>query len=108
MQHNRPLQDHPEFTIRDYPGIREYRVENWRLARDGSGTILKYDGWSWFDVLVAAIVAFLLPKVRVHLAQGHVADSHQAFPDNDACAPRYLYCITTGLCVHQVHSNPLG
>ncbi|KAI0692385.1 hypothetical protein BC835DRAFT_1416591 [Cytidiella melzeri] len=68
MQHTRPLRDHPQFTVRKYTGHREYRVENWRLARDGSGKILKSYGWTWLDLLVPVLVAILWPKIttRIH------------------------------------------
>lgn len=70
MQHTRPLPDHPEFTVRQYEGVREYRVENWRLARDGSGRVLKLYGWTWADVVVPIVVAVLWPKIttRTHYA----------------------------------------
>ncbi|KIY50973.1 hypothetical protein FISHEDRAFT_37811 [Fistulina hepatica ATCC 64428] len=31
---------HPELVVLSYHGFREYRVENWHLARDGSGRII--------------------------------------------------------------------
>ncbi|KIP08186.1 hypothetical protein PHLGIDRAFT_390456 [Phlebiopsis gigantea 11061_1 CR5-6] len=57
MQHIRPLQDHPEFTIREYSGWTEYRVENWRLARDGSHKVVRGYGWSWLDPLIPLVTA---------------------------------------------------
>ena len=65
MQISYPLPDtNPEFTLRECPNWREYRVENWRLARDGSGRIIRgVHGWSWREALLAAFVAYLWPKV---------------------------------------------
>lgn len=66
MQHARPLlQVHPEFSIRRCPSYTEYRVENWRIARDGSGRVLKFHGWSWIDYAVPVVVAVFLQTVRV-------------------------------------------
>ena len=64
MQRTRPLQDHPELSILRHPGVVEYRVENWRIARDGSGRVLRGYGWSWVDVLVPVLTAVLWKKVR--------------------------------------------
>jgi phosphatidylinositol N-acetylglucosaminyltransferase subunit H len=65
MQHIRPLQDHPQFSVRSDKGYREYRVENWRLARDGSGRVIKSYGWTWFDLFVPVLLAVVWPKVRL-------------------------------------------
>ena len=67
MRRTRPLRDtHPEFTILDHQGSREFRVENWRLARDGSKRVLRFYGWSWLDALVPVALAILWPVVCVH------------------------------------------
>ncbi|KAI0341793.1 hypothetical protein BDW22DRAFT_1358666 [Trametopsis cervina] len=70
MQYTRPLQDHPEFTVRQYQDHREYRVENWRLSRDGSRRVLKSSGWTWFDVAVPVVVALLWRRITY---RGHYA-----------------------------------
>ena len=64
MQRSHPLQDHPEFSVRRHPSCIEYRVENWRIARDGSGRVLKGYGWSWVDALIPLFVALGWNKVR--------------------------------------------
>ncbi len=51
MKSYRPLPDKPEFTVLEYPGYREYRVEN-RTYLNGDGT----QGWVgafFFPVLFA-------------------------------------------------------
>ncbi|KAL1745654.1 hypothetical protein HDZ31DRAFT_35945 [Schizophyllum fasciatum] len=46
----------PELIIIEAPGYTEYRVENWRLARNGSGRVVYgFPGCSWKDVLLIAI-----------------------------------------------------
>lgn len=67
MQHTRPLQDHPEFTIREYQGCTEYRVENWCIARDGSRRVLKNYGWSWVDPVIPLLAAAFWQTVRMSL-----------------------------------------
>ncbi|KII88622.1 hypothetical protein PLICRDRAFT_41813 [Plicaturopsis crispa FD-325 SS-3] len=66
MQLLRPLPDtNPEFCILQCPGYREYRVENWHLARDGSGRVVRgTSGWSWKEAIFPAIVSLAWPKVR--------------------------------------------
>ncbi|KAJ7751967.1 hypothetical protein B0H16DRAFT_810967 [Mycena metata] len=55
----------PEFVILHHPGFTEYRVENWRLARDGSGRILMgVSGWTWQYSLLPLIVSLLWPRVH--------------------------------------------
>ena len=62
--HARPLPTHPQFSITHWPGFTEYRVEHWRLARDGSGRFLHREvGWSR-DVVVL-VGAVLVVWVRV-------------------------------------------
>ncbi|KAG8221401.1 hypothetical protein J3R82DRAFT_1584 [Butyriboletus roseoflavus] len=58
----RPLPDtHPEFTVTRWQGFTEYRVEHWRLARDGSGRIARGTCvWSWVDVGVLVLVLVVL------------------------------------------------
>ncbi|KDQ60738.1 hypothetical protein JAAARDRAFT_31712 [Jaapia argillacea MUCL 33604] len=56
---------HPELSIHHGPGFCEYRVENWYLARDGSGRIVKgYNSFSWPDAVIAAVLAFFWVSVR--------------------------------------------
>lgn len=64
MQHTRPLQDHPEFSIRESRGCTEYRVESWRVARDGSGRVLRFYGWSSLDPVVPLLIAIFWQTVR--------------------------------------------
>lgn len=65
MHRSQPLLDtHPEFTILDRQGSREFRVENWRLARDGSKRRLKFYGWTWLDGAFPIVLAVLWPSVR--------------------------------------------
>ena len=63
MRQTRPLPDtHPEFTVTHWQGFTEYRVEHWRLARDGTGRIVRGTCvWSWVDagVLVLLLVVLL-------------------------------------------------
>ncbi|KAJ7046655.1 hypothetical protein C8F04DRAFT_204418 [Mycena alexandri] len=55
----------PEFVILRHPGFTEYRVENWRLARDGSGRILMgVSGWTWQYSLLPLIISLLWPRVH--------------------------------------------
>ncbi|EKM82776.1 hypothetical protein AGABI1DRAFT_33856 [Agaricus bisporus var. burnettii JB137-S8] len=55
MRETHPLPDHPEFSVRDYPNYREYRVENRYVARNGSGRIIqKATGLSWCCALFPA------------------------------------------------------
>ena len=63
MRRAHPLLDHPEFSIIDYPSCREFRVENWRLARDGSRKVINNARWSWFDVLLPVVIAIIWPQV---------------------------------------------
>lgn len=63
MRRAHPLPDHPEFSIIDYPSCREFRVENWRLARDGSRKVINNAQWSWFDVLLPVVIAIIWPQV---------------------------------------------
>ena len=70
MQQTRPLQDHPEFSVRRSPSHTEYRVENWRIARDGSGRVLRFYGWSWFDYAVPVFLAAFWQAVCVRSCEG--------------------------------------
>ena len=65
MKRSQPLPDtHPEFSVLEYPNFREYRVENWHLARDGSGRVIRHtSAWGWRDIFAAAILSFIWPKV---------------------------------------------
>lgn len=66
MRSNRPLLDtHPEFSVIEWPTFHEYRVENWRLARDGSGRIIRGAvTWTWLDLCLPLLISFLWPKLR--------------------------------------------
>ncbi|KIJ59198.1 hypothetical protein HYDPIDRAFT_101125 [Hydnomerulius pinastri MD-312] len=65
MRQTRPLLDlHPEFSVIEWPGFSEYRVENWRLARNGSGKIIRgATTWSWLDPCVPVIFSLAWSKV---------------------------------------------
>ncbi|KAJ7905370.1 hypothetical protein B0H14DRAFT_2660003 [Mycena olivaceomarginata] len=55
----------PEFVILQRPGFTEYRVENWRLARDGSGRILmSVSGWRWYYSLIPLVVSVIWPRIH--------------------------------------------
>ncbi|KAH7923527.1 hypothetical protein BV22DRAFT_578440 [Leucogyrophana mollusca] len=75
MRQTRPLPDtHPEFSFIEWPGFCEYRVENWRLARDGSGRIIRGAvTWTWADPIVPVILSLLWPRVRWGLLTGTLA-----------------------------------
>ncbi|KAH7889328.1 hypothetical protein F5I97DRAFT_1940721 [Phlebopus sp. FC_14] len=66
MRQTRPLPDtHPEFSVIEWPGFYEYRVENWRLARNGSGRVIRsVTTWSWLDLCVAVFLSLIWPKAR--------------------------------------------
>ncbi|EPQ58195.1 hypothetical protein GLOTRDRAFT_72347 [Gloeophyllum trabeum ATCC 11539] len=58
----------PEFTVHEWPGYCEYRVENWHLARDGSGRVVEgYRALSWKDAVFSVIIAVLWPLFRASL-----------------------------------------
>ncbi|KAF7338393.1 Phosphatidylinositol N-acetylglucosaminyltransferase subunit gpi15 [Mycena venus] len=55
----------PEFVVFHRPGFTEYRVENWRLARDGSGRVLMgVSGWRWHYSLVPLLLSLLWPRIH--------------------------------------------
>ncbi|KAI6008069.1 hypothetical protein EDC04DRAFT_3123178 [Pisolithus marmoratus] len=66
MRQTRPLPDtHPEFLVIEWPTFHEYRVENWRLARDGSGRIIRGAvAWTWLNLCLPLFVSFFWPKLR--------------------------------------------
>ncbi|KAI0093535.1 hypothetical protein BDY19DRAFT_257110 [Irpex rosettiformis] len=96
VQRTRPLQDYPQFSVYHYEGRREYRVENWRLARDGSRRIIKSYGWTWFDLAVPVLVAVLWPKLttRTH---------YIVLLISLAC---YIYTKCTQILWESVHAVP--
>ncbi|EGN95382.1 hypothetical protein SERLA73DRAFT_186323 [Serpula lacrymans var. lacrymans S7.3] len=61
MRRTCPLPDtHPEFSIIEWPGFWEYRVENWHLARDGSGRVINgAKTWTWFDSVLPLALSFV-------------------------------------------------
>lgn len=65
MPRTQPLPStHPQFSIIDYPSCREYRVENWYLARDGSGRVIKGTSlWTWWEAVVSAVLSLFWSKV---------------------------------------------
>ncbi|KAF8350803.1 hypothetical protein F5887DRAFT_318203 [Amanita rubescens] len=70
MRRSWPLSTNPEFSVLECPGYFEYRVENWRLARDGSGrTITRISSLSWLDaILTAALSVTWLKATDIWLA----------------------------------------
>ncbi|KAF9069863.1 hypothetical protein BDP27DRAFT_1293210 [Rhodocollybia butyracea] len=63
MQRLHPLQTNPEFSILRSASFHEYRVENWHLARDGSGSVVRNaSSWSWSYSLLPVIISVLWPK----------------------------------------------
>lgn len=64
MQQTRPLPDcHPELSVTEWPSFREYRVENWRLARDGSGNVVRgATSWGWIDLCLPVVISFIWPR----------------------------------------------
>jgi hypothetical protein len=69
MQQTRPLPDcHPELSVTEWPSFREYRVENWRLARDGSGNVVRgATSWGWIDLCLPVVISFIWPRVSIPL-----------------------------------------
>lgn len=58
----------PEFGVFHHPGFTEYRVENWWLARDGSGRVVSgVSGWTWQYSLLPLLAALVWPRVRCKL-----------------------------------------
>ncbi|KAG2078065.1 hypothetical protein BDR04DRAFT_445088 [Suillus decipiens] len=64
MQQTRPLPDcHPELSVIEWPSFREYRIENWRLARDGSGNVVRgATSWGWIDLCLPVVISFIWPR----------------------------------------------
>ncbi|KAJ7452537.1 hypothetical protein B0H11DRAFT_2010556 [Mycena galericulata] len=55
----------PEYVVFHRPGFTEYRVENWRLARDGGGrVVMGVSGWIWPYSLLPLISSLLWPRVH--------------------------------------------
>ncbi|KAI6162574.1 hypothetical protein EDD17DRAFT_1478108, partial [Pisolithus thermaeus] len=71
VRSNRPLRDtHPEFLVIEWPTFHEYRVGNWRLARDDSSRIIRGAvAWTWLDLCLPLFISFLWPKVFQNPAQ---------------------------------------
>lgn len=65
MRRTLPLpQTNPEFSVLDSSSFREYKVENWRLARDGSQRIIKgAKGLTWKFALILAVLSFVWRRV---------------------------------------------
>lgn len=60
---------HPQYRIYTYPDFIEHRIENWHLARDGSGRVVRHDAWTLTDALVAAILAVSWAQVVSHYSE---------------------------------------
>jgi len=65
MQRSRPLANtNPELFVLDFPGFREYRVENWHLARDGSQRIIKgATGFTWKVAIAPVVLGLIWTKI---------------------------------------------
>ncbi|KAJ3827273.1 hypothetical protein F5878DRAFT_537480 [Lentinula raphanica] len=64
MQRLQPLQTHPEFSIFHTGSSHEYRVENWHLARNGSGVVIRHaTPWSWKYSFIPLMISVSWPKV---------------------------------------------
>ncbi|KIM80721.1 hypothetical protein PILCRDRAFT_821977 [Piloderma croceum F 1598] len=66
MQRSRPLATtNPEFSVLEWPGFREYRVENWHLARDGSQRVIKgATGLDWKLAIASVVLGLFWMKIR--------------------------------------------
>jgi phosphatidylinositol N-acetylglucosaminyltransferase subunit H len=64
-QHTKPLETkNPELFAFEAPGCKEYRVENWRLARDGSGKIIHgYSSFPWAFSVATLVAGLIWDKV---------------------------------------------
>ncbi|KAF4576474.1 hypothetical protein EYR40_000713 [Pleurotus pulmonarius] len=60
----RPLAStHPQFTVLEFPGFKEYRVENWRLSRNGSGKVVHAtSGLTWREACHAFVLTYIWPR----------------------------------------------
>lgn len=82
MRRSWPLSTNPEFSVLECPGYSEYRVENWRLARDGSSrTISCISTLSWLDAILAAALSVAWLKVAsvrfsLHLFSQSIQATH--------------------------------
>jgi hypothetical protein len=87
MRRVRPIPDtHPQFSVLDLPGYREYRVENWHLARDGSGRIIRGTSYPlWLSILSLCMsiawlkVTNLLGLVCQKISSQNYSDHRLAF-----------------------------
>ncbi|KAF7295031.1 hypothetical protein MIND_01041300 [Mycena indigotica] len=58
----------PQLVILRQGGLIEYRVENWRLSRDGSDRVVwGVTGWQWYYALIPLIVSILWPRINESL-----------------------------------------
>jgi phosphatidylinositol glycan class H protein len=66
MQRFQPLgATNPEFTVLVWPGFREYRVENWHLARNDSSRVIRgATGLTWQVAIVPVVFGFIWTKVE--------------------------------------------
>jgi len=55
----------PEFSVLDFPGFREYRVENWHLSRDGCQRVIRgATGLTWKITIALIVLGLILAKFR--------------------------------------------
>jgi hypothetical protein len=99
MKSHRPLPaTHPELAFFERPGWVEFRVDNSRLAYDGSGKVVKgYSAWSWFDALVPVVLAALWPKVGASSTSSPTAKCGQGHIQRKVYNDHCWHCAT--LCV---------
>lgn len=64
MERSWPLSANPEFSVLECPGYCEYKVEHWRLARDGSGRVIgAASSLTWVDAVLVACLSVVWLKV---------------------------------------------
>ncbi|KIK59803.1 hypothetical protein GYMLUDRAFT_44261 [Collybiopsis luxurians FD-317 M1] len=58
MQRIRPLPTNPEFSVLHSASFHEFRVENWHISRDGSGSVVRgASSWSWTYSLLPLMIS---------------------------------------------------
>ncbi|KZV71869.1 hypothetical protein PENSPDRAFT_675151 [Peniophora sp. CONT] len=64
----RPLPKHPELVVFDTPNLcREYHIESWHLAREGSDRVVsRASGFAPRDACAVLLLAVLWPLVKAH------------------------------------------
>ncbi|OCH95036.1 hypothetical protein OBBRIDRAFT_768641 [Obba rivulosa] len=73
MRCTKPLADHPEFSIIDSPGWREFRVQNPQLMYEGTSTFQALSVWSWADAGILLCIAVTWPLLSDSYVNAAVA-----------------------------------